>query len=220
MPDHFFPDVAFAWTVVLVLVGITAISAYFDLRWLIIPNRVTVPALVLGFACNSIRGAWLGANGQPVWILGQHGAAVGALDGFLWAFAGFALGFTLFFIMWVLQTCKGGDLKLFAALGAWVGWKLAILLLAATIFFVIAISVLRLCWTLLRGGKRQAAGLYSMAATARKREGKKPRRLTGYALPVALSTTLVLLWVFRGELHLVRSGAASVPASEQASARG
>src|SRR5262249_46353569 len=125
---------------------------------------------------------------------------------------GFATGFGLFFVMWILGTCGGGDLKLFAALGAWVGPTLAVFVLIATLILVVVFAVARLAWSFVARGYRPAAHDYTLqgAARAGKRAGKQGavdarrtrQRLTAYSLPVAVSTALVLAWVFRGELHL------------------
>src|SRR5208283_4704741 len=105
-----FPDSAgFAWTYYLVLVALLLVAAYSDMRRMIVPKSLTLPTLALGLLFNVVRGAWLGAAGaEPVWILGQHGAWIGALDGLLYALAGLAIGFGLFFVMWILGTCGGG----------------------------------------------------------------------------------------------------------------
>src|SRR5687767_1357088 len=133
----FFPGPAFAWTFCLVLVGITLFATYTDLRRFTIPKTLTLFALALGLLFNTVRGAWMaGVEGSSGWVLGGQSGLVGALDGLLFALAGFGVGFGLFFVMWFLGTCGGGDVKLFAALGAWVGPTLAIYVLIGTLVFV------------------------------------------------------------------------------------
>jgi prepilin peptidase CpaA len=225
----FFPDPAFAWTYYLVLVGLTVQAAYIDLRSLTIPKPLTLAALALGVVFNLARGAWMGAAGTEsgVWILGAHGSLVGALDGLLFALTGFVVSFALFFVMWFLGTCGGGDVKLFAALGAWVGPTLAVVLLAGTLVLVVVLSIGRLVWTFFQRGLRPAVQDYSQRHAARggKRAGRQGmpdaprtrRRLMAYSLPVALSTALVLLWVFRVELQLpVQAAAGANPAAHGA----
>ncbi len=46
---------------------------------------------------------------------------MGALDGFLFALVGSLVGFAFFAILFALGTCGGGDVKLFTAIGAWLG---------------------------------------------------------------------------------------------------
>src|SRR6059036_3080420 len=96
--NPFFPDPAFAWTFYVILVGITVFASYTDLHRLTIPKWLTVGALALGVLFNVLRGGWVagGTASHGVWVLGAHGTAVGALDGLLFALAGFATGFGLF----------------------------------------------------------------------------------------------------------------------------
>jgi Flp pilus assembly protein protease CpaA len=200
MPSDFFPPPpAFAWLFCAALVALTATAAWIDLRRLVIPKSLTLTALALGVLLNGVRGAWLGAFGGAVWKLGANGATVGAADAVLFSAVGFATGFALFFVMWVLGTCGGGDVKLFAALGAWVGPLLTVFVLVGTLVLVVLFGMARLIGTVVFRGRRSAMRQYSAKAAG----GPTPRRrLTAYSLPVALSTACVLLWVFRAELRL------------------
>jgi len=216
MEHPFFPDPVFGWTYFLVLAALMAIAAVVDLRKTRIPKGLTLSALALGVLFSVARGAWLGASGQVqrvLWLPVENNLWLGALDGLLFAFVGFLLGFALFFVMWILGTCGGGDVKLFAALGTWGGVTLTVLLLAVTIGFVVFLSVARLAWTAMNRGVKPAARDFSMRGAHRK--GKKAgkqgyaeaptsrQRLMAYSLPVALSVIVVFLWVFRAELRLV-----------------
>lgn len=220
MRHPFFPpEPAFAWAYCLALFALTVWAAVVDYRRLTIPKVITLPALALGVLFSLARGAWLGATGEAVWILGANGAGIGALDAFLYAAAGFAAGFALFFIMYFLGTCGGGDVKLFAALGAWVGPFLVLFLLLGTMLFVVLLSVLRLFGGVVSRGYGRTMRDYSLKAGPKAGKGQTPRprkRLMAYSLPVALSTACVLLWVFRAELHL----AAPKPEPNQVSLNG
>jgi Flp pilus assembly protein protease CpaA len=212
MPHPFFPGLLFAWAFYLVLTGLMWVAAYTDLRRMIIPKQLTLGALALGLVFNIVRGAWVGANGEGsgVWLFGANGALLGALDGLLFACAGFAIGFALFLVMYLLNTCGGGDVKLFAALGAWIGPVLSVPVLAGTIVLVVLFSVARLTWGAMTRGFGRTAHVYSAreAAKTRKQLGKDPKaaarkpRLMTYSLPAAVSVAVILLWVFRAELHL------------------
>ena len=74
MAHPFFPDTAFAWIFCLVLVGVTAVAAYTDLRTWKIPKTITLGMLGLGVLFNLARGLWMGAGGEAVWVLGPGGA--------------------------------------------------------------------------------------------------------------------------------------------------
>jgi prepilin peptidase CpaA len=201
----FFPDPVFAWTFYGVLLGITAVAAYIDLRKLIIPKPLTLATLVLGIVFSVVRVAWLGSNGQVEAVLGVpvQGLWTGGLAGLWYAVVGFCFAFALFFVMWILGTCGGGDVKLFAALGTWGGVELTLFLLAGTVGFVVLLSLARLAWGMVGGGVRATARDYSLKGAARKGKyagtqggmgAKRPRkRLTAYSLSVCLSVALVVL---------------------------
>ena len=206
MRHPFFPDPVFAWTFCIVLLAITGIAAYIDFRFWKVPKWVTLPMLGLGLLFNLVRGIWLGANGKQVWILGEHGWLAGMLDGILFALAGFAAAFGIFLFMWILKTCGGGDVKLFAAVGAWVGPLLAFEVLIATLAIVCVMVFGRVIKRFLVTGKMSAASLQKRSNGATDKEAAELRRRErwlSYSLPVALSTAMVLLWVFRVELQLV-----------------
>ena len=121
MPIPFFPFPLFAWIYLGVLLSLLAAASYTDLGRMVVPKQVTWTGLALGLAFNVARGALLGAEGLSVWMLGEGGPFLGALDGLLFALAGFGLGFVLFFVMWILGVCGGGDVKLLAAATLWAG---------------------------------------------------------------------------------------------------
>jgi Flp pilus assembly protein protease CpaA len=211
MNAPFFPDPVFAWTFYGVLLAITAVAAYIDLRKLVIPKPLTLVTLVLGVVFSVVRVAWLGTNGQTegVWsfpFVPIQGTWTGALAGLWFAVVGFFFAFALFFVMWVLGTCGGGDVKLFAALGTWGGVVLTLLLLLGTVIFVVLLALARLAWGLVGGGVRTTVRDYSVKGAARKgkyagtqggSDAPRPRkRLTAYSLSVCLSVAfVVLMWV-------------------------
>lgn len=204
MHAAFFPDPVFGWVFYVVLMALLAGAAYTDLRALIIPKPLTLTLLGLGLLANLVRGAWLGGKGASVWLLGEDGGWLGALDGLLFALAGFGLGFAIFFVLWVMGACGGGDLKLFAALAAWLGPSLCVLVLIATLVLVLLVSAARLVHKTSQRGV--FAAVRATPGPTRKSDlgkGPLPRyRLISYALPVAVATGLVVLWVLRVDLRL------------------
>jgi Flp pilus assembly protein protease CpaA len=196
----FFPGPLFGWAFLAVLLAVLAVASYTDLLRLVVPKFVTLTGLALGIVFNAVRGAWLGADGLPTWCLGEGGAFVGLLDGLLFALAGFAAGFGMFFLMWVLGVCGGGDVKLFAALGAWVGPYLAVCVLAMTLVIIVMVVFVRLAGQLLTG---RGIRISKMHAPARRGKPQARRRVLGFSLPLAIATALVLLWVFRVDLQVV-----------------
>jgi Flp pilus assembly protein protease CpaA len=202
----FFPDPVFGWTFYLVLVAITAVASYFDLRYMKIPKATSLIGLALGLLFNIVRGGWMGANGYELWHLETGSTLLGGLDGLLFALEGFALGFGLLFVLWVLGTCGGGDVKLFAALGAWVGpeWVLYVLLGTMVLWLVYVAG--RLVWSVCADGFQTTMKNYSAkgARRAEKRKARgfhKPRkRLAALAPCFTLSTAAVMFWIFRTDL--------------------
>ncbi|MCM3699935.1 A24 family peptidase [Paenibacillus macerans] len=71
-----------------------------DIRSMKIPNWLTLPGLASGFLFHALTGGWNGIGG---------------------AFRGAAVGFGLMFILYLLRAVGGGDVKLFAGIGAWTG---------------------------------------------------------------------------------------------------
>jgi Flp pilus assembly protein protease CpaA len=227
MEPHFFPGPVFAWVFLGVLLSLLAAAAYTDLGRMVVPKRVTLTALALGLAFNLLRGALLGAWGLATWTLPAGSAWLGACDGVLFALAGFALGFALFFAMWVLGVCGGGDVKLFAALGAWVGPLLAICVLGMTLLVVAAFVFARLALGLVGGRGLKNLGTAppspSSVPPAAGREGRvrgvasgRPPgaqagkeklhargRILGFSLPLAIAAAVVLFWTFRVDLQFV-----------------
>jgi prepilin peptidase CpaA len=210
MPRPFFPDsVVLAWAFYLALVGVTVIATYTDLRYLQIPKWLTMPALALGVLFNVVLSAWTGAD-EPrgsFWF-GGGGGLTGALDGMMLSVTGCLTGFGLFFVMFVLGTCRGGDVKLFAAVGAWVGPILALFLLMGTIVAVVLMGVGHLAWNMATHGFGRTFKDYTLRGAAKQR-GKKNepkttrRRLTAYSPAVAISAAVVLFVVFRNQLHVL-----------------
>ncbi len=154
-----------------------ATAAGTDIRMHRVPNWITVPASVLGLAYHAFTAGWLGVG---------------------MSLAGFALGLALLLVPWLFGGAGSGNVKLLAALGAWLGpkWLLAAFAVSMVLASTMALSLL--LYTALRQGlwkasKRFTGALRSGAAGS---EAKKPRRrLLPLAVPVALGTWTVLVWL-------------------------
>src|SRR3954453_23587605 len=119
MPWPLFPHLAFAWSFLAILLALLAAASYADSGAMKLPKALTLTAFALGVLFNVARGAWIGGQGQAVRALGAAGPWAGLVDGAMFAVAGALAGFALFFVMWIVGACGGGDVKLFAAIGAW-----------------------------------------------------------------------------------------------------
>jgi prepilin peptidase CpaA len=153
-----------------------ALCAVIDFRTRKIPNWLTVPAVLAGLAYHGI----------------SHGGT-----GALYALAGFALGFCLLLLPWLLGGGGMGDVKMLAALGAWLGpvlilvaFGLGAMLAACGAMGVMASSLL--CDGFSATRKRYVAAGPATAPPASPRKGK---RVLPFAVPMALATWMVLAWM-------------------------
>ena len=207
-PKPFFPDALTAGTFfVLLLLGLS-VAAYVDSRTFRIPKWITLSLLGLGLVVNTVRGLWLGSLGRPVWVLNGDTAALGALDGFLFALAGAAFAFALYFVMYALGTVKGGDVKLCTAIGAWLGWANMLLFLFASVGVLFVWAVV---WAVTggMGPQRAVKRLQTIRANnpgiKSEAEAKKfAGRGLSFSFPAAVAAALVMMWAFRYDLQLVQ----------------
>ncbi len=162
-----------------VAVAVAAGATLTDLRAARIPNALTVTSGLVGVFAHAVL---------------PGGSGVTA------SFAGLVAGLAVFFPFFALGGLGGGDVKLMAALGAWVAWPsiLPLALYAALAGGVLAVGV-----ALASGYLRQAIGnigalaRFWMIAGVRSEpsltleHGRGPR--LPYALPI-LAGLLVTLW--------------------------
>jgi len=111
------------WPTLIVL----AVATFTDIRSRRIPNWLVLPFMVAGFAVSG-------------WIHGTHGL-VRSLEGF-------GLGALLFGLLCLMGGMGMGDVKLCAAIGAWIGPSQ---MLVALVMTGIAGGVIALCWAVAGG---------------------------------------------------------------------
>ena len=199
----FFPDPYFAWTFYAFLVAFCLQGAYLDLRRAILPKKLTLSLLAVGVVFNIVRGARLGLMDKQLSWLPTGNVWLGAADGFLFSLVGFVLTMVLFIIFWIMKLCGGGDVKLFAALGAWIGFPYSVFVMLGSVVVMVLLLI----------GRLLAGGLSPIAVRKRLMQsqviqggpGKGKWKMT-YALPVAVSVAVVLLWVYRFDLNLAVRG--------------
>jgi len=162
--------------------------------------------LALGILVSIVRGIWMGAKLEGTddtvfWFFSS--AQWGWLDGFLCSLMGFLLGFAVGFVMWILGLQGGGDVKLTAALGAWVGpMQLMLLIFGATVVLVLLGVYLMVRKAMRRGVQKAVFGIKpgAQANNLKKTPAGAQRRsqLLAYSLPVAVAVILLLpLLVYR-----------------------
>lgn len=165
-----------AKVVLLLCVGVfTLVAAISDLRIRKIPNKMTVPMCVAGI----------------VYQIGFYG-----IDG-LWAsLLGFATGFGILFVLWMIATAGGGDVKLLAALGTWLGWFATLKVLLCSLIFVTTGTVGIVLIGVLSQGMRRTKNQYltkNKTGKGETTEQRQKRRVMAFAVPVACATWCVLV---------------------------
>jgi len=124
------PEFVVAAAFLAMLIAITAI----DLAHQIIPDVITLPGIVAGVVANLV-------TGRVAWLESLIGIAVGG-------------GIFLVIILASRGGMGGGDMKLGAMFGAFLGWKLGLL---AVLLGVLAGGVVALCLLLLgKKGRKEA----------------------------------------------------------------
>jgi prepilin peptidase CpaA len=162
------------------VVAIVLVATITDIRRRRIPNALTFPAAIAALLFHAVTGGWQGAA---------------------WSLGGWCVGALLFFPIFALRGMGAGDVKLLAAVGAWLGpaQVLIVALLASVAGGVVAIGVatahsylrtaLRNVWVLLTHWR--VFGVQPLDTVTL--QGTAGPRLA-YALPIAIGT-MVTLWL-------------------------
>lgn len=151
-----------------------------DVRIMKIPNRLTVTFIITGIVYQSV---WFGMSGSMHSLLGA------------------AAGFTPLLVLYALKGIGAGDVKLFAALGAWVGSLVVIQVLIYAILYAGAVGVILLfingsfCRRIMRGLITFAlpiAGSKSAALTSLGKDGLR------FPFMIAVVPAALTVWSLTG----------------------
>lgn len=133
----------FATLAALTLTWFLIALTFIDVDHQLLPDNLTLPLMWLGLLLS----LWAPLGGSAPVPTDPRTAIIGAIAGYLslWSV------YHLFRLLTGKEGMGYGDFKLFAALGAWLGWKmlLPIILIAAAVGAVVGIAILAL-----RGQKR------------------------------------------------------------------
>lgn len=175
------PELSTQLVVFLMGVGLyTIAAAVWDIRIKKIPNKLTLPVFGLGLV---------------------YQVAFNGLNGLVEGLMGFAVGFGLLFLLWMIGTGGGGDVKLMGALSVWLGFRMTLWVLIGSAFLAMILTLSVIMWSFMTKGN--SATKRQFFATGKLKAGEKPqtetvesrmrRRPLGYAVPVALATWVVVL---------------------------
>jgi prepilin peptidase CpaA len=87
----------------LILIPLTLVISYYDVKYRRIPNKIVLLMLLIGFVVNLL---------------------ISSFNGFVLSISGAALAFALMLILHIVGAMGAGDVKLFAAIGSLIGFKL------------------------------------------------------------------------------------------------
>lgn len=122
-------NIEYAWWYVTFL-WILLLLVEIDKRFQLLPDILTLPLLVLGFAYAAQKGPWL-ATVDINFLSYTQNSVLGAVMGYIMPVI------ASMFIVWKYpEAFGGGDIKLLCAIGAWVGMEIIeyIILLSCLIF--------------------------------------------------------------------------------------
>lgn len=114
-----------------ILLLLLILSVYYDSTQRKIPNRITMPAILIGVIWSTVNSG---------------------LDGFLFSVLGFLLGFAVFLVPYILGGIGAGDVKLMAAIGSLMGWRFT---MASGLSTALAGGVLVICYMIIKGGLKK-----------------------------------------------------------------
>ncbi|WP_339742259.1 A24 family peptidase [uncultured Rubinisphaera sp.] len=158
------------------VIGYTVAATIWDQKFYKIPNKLTLPMFFAGWIYQGVFDQFAGL-------------ATGGL--------GFLVGFGVLFLLWMIGTAGGGDVKLFGALSVWMGFKWSLYILIVSTFIVVLVTICIVIGNVLMIGPKRmkkkmlATGKPTKAGEKRKVETveeKQQRRIMAYALPIALAT--------------------------------
>ncbi len=149
------------------IAALTVAAIWTDLRYRRIPNWLTVTGAVSAILFHTATSGWAGAT---------------------FSLGGFAVGFGVLFVLWIIGGGGGGDVKLMGAIGAWMGpTSTFVIFLLSTVFALICIAAI-MVWRFLSP---------KLAA----RNEPLLKQTIPYAIPAGLASWAVVLAKFATGPH-------------------
>ncbi len=163
------------------VVGYTLAAVIWDQAYWKIPNKLTLPMFFAGWVYQG-------------YFSGLSGIGDGAL--------GFLIGFGILFILWIIGSGGGGDVKLMGGLSVWLGFRWSLYVFIGSTLIVILVTAIIVAGNMLTIGPKKmkkkllATGKPTKAGEKRKQETiqeKQKRRIMAYAMPIAIATWGLLI---------------------------
>lgn len=173
------------WAAIGVVVFI-GIALYTDLKTRRIPNALNVTSLVIALTLHTV---------------------FGGVNGLLFSLGGFAVGFGILFILWVIGGGGGGDMKMMGAAGAWVGALPILIIFIASAFFAVMCTIVMMVrkageskkvLTSLASGRGESSPTSEASGQTRTDARNALKQHIPYAVPVAMATACVVLVLLVG----------------------
>lgn len=155
-----------------------SIAVFTDLKSRQIPNWLTVSSLVIAMLFHFFSG------GLPALLL---------------SLGGFATGFGILFVLWIIGGGGGGDVKLMGALGAWVGPMPTLLIFWGSTFCALACMFGLVVFQMVK--KQSAESLQTANPGANAPKNKLLKQSIPFAVPASLATLIVVAMQFVKAAH-------------------
>ena len=177
------PITVSGWVLIVCMTAYTLVAAVMDHRLRKIPNKLTIPVFLAGWIYQIV-----------------FSGPAGLLDGLM----GFAAGFGLLFLMWIIGSSGGGDAKLIGGLSTWMGFWNTVQVLCVSTVFVLVATIVVVLWSLITRGVFGTKRAYVKTGEAPANGSKKsPRfsdrdqrgkRIMPYATAICFGTCVVMAW--------------------------
>lgn len=160
----------------LCVLAFTSVALVTDLRSWRLPNWLTISAFFAGLAFHVALG-WFDRG----WS--------GVLDHVMFSLGGFAVGFGILFVAWLVGSASAGDAKLLGAIGAWLGPLPTLFVMAISMVFELIRLFSVFLWLSAKRGMRRA--IDDMKTGDKEGQGQRTKKaLQGMKVPYALSAVL------------------------------
>lgn len=168
MQTEFIPLIAVMLFMLLALVT--------DLKDRRLPNWLTVSSAALGLVYHLATGGW---------------------DGLLFSLGGFATGFGLLLLLWLIGSGGGGDVKLMGAVGSWLGAFTTLIVFIGSALAAVVCMLAVLIWSssnnVPSNQSSDGAGAGAVAQTS------VMKQTIPYAVPVTMTVWSIFLYqIFMG----------------------